>query len=401
VINSPKSNLAAPKSGREVLPRSIHQPCNSLGTRKSALILQFLRKEARVSRGKKRRPFYSIRAVARRFGVPATSVSRIYGQLKDEGLLTSVWGSKTFVEPVQMDNHLRVRAIVALPVSLTSFCTLREYRDFFVEMRCALWRCGFTTRLLFYGHDEGQLPTFGEVLLTHKPNIVIWFQPTTKLKETMARLFDRGIRVLTVADYSGDRCQAAYCINRERAINNAVLGWQQQGIRSVIVVKDAHCGLGSTSATTEKCLRDKAMPYVTRNVESLQWQEIFCECSQRANRGVIFTSSQTTAGFVRDPARFDELSRRSRILLTDGLIDVPGVYSVQPSIDIIAVDLKAMAKRIASDLIKPIRQQTEPVIFQAKWMAGRTIDTPIGSLHSIQPFRNARPHRLGEVRIVV
>src|SRR5471032_541098 len=89
---------------------------------KNALILQLLRETAQKSRNRKSQPFYSIRAVATHFAVPPTTVSRIYARLKGEGLLASVWGSKTFVEPAQIDKQLRFRAVVGLPASLKSFC---------------------------------------------------------------------------------------------------------------------------------------------------------------------------------------------------------------------------------------------------------------------------------------
>src|SRR5690242_14348452 len=89
-------------SGSAVLPRLAHlrsicapavSPHSQAIARKSDLILRVLRQKARGSRNKKLHAFYSIRAVATHFGVPATTVSRIYTQLKAEGLLTTVWGS--------------------------------------------------------------------------------------------------------------------------------------------------------------------------------------------------------------------------------------------------------------------------------------------------------------------
>src|ERR1700681_2974659 len=89
---------------------------------RSLLIMQCLRRTAQKSRkNKKTRPFYSIRTVARHFAVAPTTVSRIYTRLKDEGLLTSVWGSKTFVQPTQLNKQLGVRAVTAPPAFLPRF----------------------------------------------------------------------------------------------------------------------------------------------------------------------------------------------------------------------------------------------------------------------------------------
>jgi DNA-binding LacI/PurR family transcriptional regulator len=359
--------------------------------------MRLLRRKARGSRNKKPQPFYSIRAAASHFGVPATTVSRIYNQLKSEGLLTSVWGSKTFVEPAKIDNQLRVRGIVALPASLASFCTFREYRNFFVEMRDALWKFSFATRLLFYEGNDAQLPSFAELLLGYKPDIVIWFLPSAKMKGTAARLLDRGIRVITVADSPGDCRAHHYRVDRERAIKNALLSWQQNGIRSVTVLQDSRCGSFSSVAMVEKCLRDTAMPHAFANSESWQLQDILPAYAQPANQGIIFPSSELTVALaVRDPARFAKLLERSRILLMDGPIDVPGSYAVKPPIDVVEVDLQSVAKRIVSDLIQSTRSRSaEPVTFQAKWVP-RVINHHLVTHHSVPPT-----HRLGESRIAV
>src|SRR6266567_1379331 len=102
----PELSLLDSTSPRATLPH------RRAATRKSALILRLLRQKARGSRNKKPQPFYSIRAAASHFGVPTTTISRIYKQLKCEGLLTSVWGSNTFIEPPKIDNQLQVHGIV-------------------------------------------------------------------------------------------------------------------------------------------------------------------------------------------------------------------------------------------------------------------------------------------------
>jgi hypothetical protein len=329
---------------------------------KSALILRLLRQKAQRSRNKKPQPFFSIRAVASHFAVPPTTVSRIYSQLKDEGLLASIWGSKTFVEPVQIDNHLRVRAVVALPASLTSFCTGREYRTFFLEMRDALWKLGFATRLLFYeGHDADE-PTFAELLLNYKVDIVIWFLPTPRMKGTASRLVDRGIRAITVTDFPASPAEHPYYISRERALKDGLLAWQKDGITSITVLRSPCLEAANTFATVEKCLRDAALPYTIVNVETWQFQ------LQRKNRAIIFPSSELAMRLgSRDPGRFAELLEQSRVLMVNGLIDLPGWYPVNASIDVIEVDWEIVAKRIASDLAKSTRSPIDaPIVFQAK-----------------------------------
>ncbi len=336
---------------------------------RSALILRLLRQKAQRSRNKKPQPFFSIRAVASHFAVPPTTVSRIYSRLKDEGLLASMWGSKTFIEPVQIDNQLRVRAVVALPASLAAFCTSREYRTFFLEMRDALWKLGFATRLLFYEGGNAEEPTFAELLLNYKVNFVIWFLPTPKMKGTAARLVDRGIRVITVSDAQSNSGEYPYYISREYALRDGLLTWQKDGITSVTVLRNSFLEAANTFTTVEKCLCDAAMPHAVVNGETWQSFDSLRTRSQRKNRAIIFPSSELAVRLVsRDPGRFAELLERSRVLMVNGLIDLPGWYPVNASIDVIEVDWEIVAKRIASDLAKSTRSPIDaPIVFQAKW----------------------------------
>jgi DNA-binding LacI/PurR family transcriptional regulator len=347
-------------------PTSLHK---RVPTQKSALLLRLLRQDARRCRNKKAQTFYSIRAAARHFGVPLTTVSRIYTQLKSEGLLTTVWGSKTFITPAQIDKQLQIRAIVALPACLTSFCTVREYRDFFSEIRDALWNFGFATRLLFYERNTAGLPSFAGHLLKYKPDIVIWFEPIPKLKETVARLLDRGIQVVTVADCSGDCCSHHYCIDRRSAIEDALRGWRQDGIRSVMVPQDPRCASVGTMALIEKCLRDTAMPHSFINAESWQLKGPFV-AAQLLNRGIIFPSCGVAVAIAgHDLARIAKLSKESRIIIIDGPIDIPGSCGANPLTDVIKVDVQSIAKRIARDLIHSTpSRRANPVIFRAKWI---------------------------------
>jgi len=237
-------------------------------------------------------------------------------------------------------------------------------------MRDALWKSGFATQLLFYEESDAQLPTFTQRLLKHKLDLVIWFLPTAKSKETIARLLDRGIHVISVADSARDCREDLYYVDRGPAIRDALLNWRKNGIRSVMVLQNSGRTSPGTITLIEKCLRDTAMPHAFANPESLELQATSAAPAQRVIQGIIFSSSELAIAFAaRDPARFAKLSERSRILLIDGLIDVPGSCAVPTSSDVVEVDPHSIAKRIVSDLIQSTRpRKTEPMTFQAKWI---------------------------------
>src|SRR5690242_19133591 len=101
---------------------------------KAAVALQLPRRAAAANRRSTGRPFYSIRTVARHFGLPTTTVTRMYDQLKTEGVLGGIWGSKTIIEPAELDSDVRVRGMIVLPVPVRTFAATSTSRLFLRNM---------------------------------------------------------------------------------------------------------------------------------------------------------------------------------------------------------------------------------------------------------------------------
>jgi hypothetical protein len=144
------------------------------------------------------------------------------------------------------------------------------------------------------------------------------------------------------------------------------------------------------------------MPHAFDNAESWLLQNTCPAAAQQANQGIVSPSLELAVALAaRDPARFAKLLESSRILLMDGPSDFPGSYAAKRSIDVIDVDLHAVAKRIASDLIQSTRSRSaQPVTFQAKWVPGG-INNRLVTPDSVEPRRDAQAYRLGESRIAV
>src|ERR1700739_3109690 len=87
-----------------------------LSTDKAGVIATLLRQIAAKTRNDHLQPFYSMRLVAEHFHVAPAMVSRIYHRLSAEGLLRTVWGSKTLLEPVKSCRNGACRC-VGIPVS--------------------------------------------------------------------------------------------------------------------------------------------------------------------------------------------------------------------------------------------------------------------------------------------
>jgi hypothetical protein len=245
---------------------------------------------------------------------------------------------------------------------------------------------------LFYDDNEAELPVFAERLLKQRLDIAIWFLPLVRFRQTMARLIDRGISVLTVADSDEDCPGHRYCVEREPAIKDALLSWRKQGVDSVTILQDSQCTSSVKLTLLEKCLRHAAMPHSFANAESLQLGDILASRARQATHGIIFPSSDVAVPFaLQDPARFAKLTELSRVLSMDGQIDIPGSYSLPGSMDIVEIDSQSIAKQIVSDLIQSARPRaTKPVIFRTKWIPRRIgVPTAFGSTHCNSPSQKA------------
>jgi hypothetical protein len=121
-------------------------------------------------------------------------------------------------------------------------------------------------------------------------------------------------------------------------------------------------------------------------------QDTLPEYAQRVNRGIVFPSSELAVALAaRDPVRFAKLAERSRILLMDGPIDLPGWDAIELSIDVLHVDLQSVVKRIAIDLIQSNRSRhAEPATFQAKWIP-RAIENRVATPFALSRAQCSSP----------
>jgi hypothetical protein len=343
---------------------------------RSSTILQILRTAAKHYRRNQAQRFYSIRDVSRGFHISPATAARIFNQLKSEGLLRSVWGSKTLIEPTRLDKKLHIRGVVVLPACLRDFSAILDYRSFFLELQEVLWQLGFATRLIFYEKHEVEEPGFADRLLSCKVDVVIWFLPSPKVKETAARLTDHGIRVVSVTDSDATFGEYRYVISREMALKEALVDWQGSGISSVVVVRQSDYDPTGEPAMIEKCLRDARMPCTTINIGSRASHDCLHESLTRSDRVFVFPSSKLAVEFRHKyPAHFAKLLRESRVILTERVIDLPASETLNGGVETIEFDWKAIAKRIGSDLVNVARSRIDQAVtFQAERFCETWID---------------------------
>jgi hypothetical protein len=330
-------------------------------------MLRLLREMALKARQKQPRPFYSIRTVARNFHVPLTTVARVYAQLKKEGILGSVWGSSTVVEPYELNKELRIRGIVALPASLKAFRALRNYRMFFENMHAVLWRVGFATRQVFYENGNAGMSAFSEALLNEKVDVVLLLLPDPVVLSSTKRLLDRGVRVVTVADSLISNSRADYLLSRLHALKDVVNLWKMRGIRLVTIVHKS----GSRSTTPLEaigtCLDEVRMAHALATVSTSPTDEVRSLCRQN-NTAIIFPGCESVLQLAYEhPRDFALLIKQHPVLLMEGMPDLPINILSGVGVEAIEFDWRPVVNRVAGDLLKWKRLSGEkPIVFRAK-----------------------------------
>src|SRR5437870_8195109 len=161
-------------------------------------LLQILRSLAIKNQREQSRVFYSLREVAKQFRVPVSTVATIYRDLEREGLLSRVRGSKTILNGLRYSRR-RIRAVVGLPVLLSNFITIQDYRMFCICIQRELWLRGFATAMVFFRPEEAVHGSLSDRLKSYEVDTVIWFQPGPSARESWLRLLDMGIRVIVIS----------------------------------------------------------------------------------------------------------------------------------------------------------------------------------------------------------
>lgn len=322
---------------------------------KATAALEMLRKAAAANRSSKSRRFYSIRVVAKHFALPTTTVTRMYRQLREEGLLGAIWGSRTIIEPANFDTDIRVKAVVGLPISLRWFSTTYGYRSLVSSLQEELWAHGFCTRAVFYREDSSQISLAVEALCSYHVNLVIWIAPSPHARLAAARFRDRAVPCINLQNelpLNGDR---GYFINNRTAVVQALRMWKSLGISEVIVL-----GKDNRTERTVMMLRT-----VLQQLEFTSSMRQECGSDENAT-GAIATSAEAWSDFEREPS----IRRRTlcRLLHLQGAPDSERLPGSGIPFDSIEWDSKRIARRLAADIAERTAHQGQ-TIFESKWFS--------------------------------
>ena len=350
------------------------------GKERAANALRLLRQAAIASRQPKGQPFFSIRAAAAHFALPPTTVTRLYGQLKKEGILGSIWGSKTIVEPAQLDNDVRLKGIVAIPIPLRACSAISAPRFFLGRMQRALARERFGSVVIFYDEATFGTSSVTEALLESGAHMVIWLMPPQRAENCLARLKDHAMKSLVITDEMPINGEPGYYLNWRNAVLAALASWKLSGIRKLVLVKDVQSSNANTLRSLSALLCKTSFTVESREATDLR------SGAGEPGLGIIFSSVQSLVEFTH-AATFSPkpILQHNRVLFIHGDVDIPYQDRFNRCFDTINFNWHSVARRIASDLVASrwapdIERQT---IFEAQWKAAPSTPLPgdIGGQH--------------------
>jgi hypothetical protein len=332
---------------------------------KGARLLETLRGIAIANQQEEPQVFYTIREVAHHFAVPLSTVSRVYEELEEEGILVSVRGSKTLLQGLSGGRHLSVLGFIGMPALTSSFVTLQDCRTFFIRTRRELRSRGFAVATVFYDRNESE--RVSSRIEKHDFDTILWHQPDRVAKETVARLKDRGVRVIGVSDRWFPSIRCRYEVQREAAIMSILHDWRvNDAIKSVVVVRGVE-----TSAAKEELLKalleEQGLACEFRGAGDQRLEDFVNSLAGDKRRGIFFTSLAAALFAFRALEAVAKLMSQARVALTGGPMSIPFAQVPDVTADLVVVDWQLVAEQIVSDLINhKAFDRAETTVFEAR-----------------------------------
>jgi hypothetical protein len=353
------SRALAPLPSRRALEKAHH---------KTEALTAILRGVAVKNQREQPLTFHAVREVAAHFRVPVSTVSRAYGVLEQEGLLSRVRGSKTVLQGLHFDRQLKVRAFVGFPASVSRFVTLQDYRTFFIRIRRELRLRGFAAATAFFEPAEASSDALSKRFKAYEVDTVIWFQPGKESAITALHLADMGIRLLGVANDSFCQIPCRYQVRRDGAIKALLASWKTENPGRVTVVESKEQRSAALDETLHGVLDELGIPWSVLTYQNQRSEVFLRELQRKKTSGVIFSSSALASKFCfRAPGAVADLLGAHRVALVNGPVSMPFTKVPDVKVDLVTVDWQLVAERIVDDLIsQDAFQLPGPTFFDAE-----------------------------------
>jgi hypothetical protein len=320
---------------------------------KAERLIEVLRAVAVNNQRDQPHTFHSMREIVAHFKVPFATVSRTYGRLEKEGLLTRVRGARTVLQGLHLDRHLEVRAFVGLPASLSAFITIEAYRAFFIKIRRELRLRGFAPTMVFFEKEAARSGTLSERLRTYQVDTVLWFQPPREARETVMRLSDFGIRLICIAHDQAPTIPCRYHVRRDSAINALLSDWKSgNGIDHVTVAQWHEHPAPLLEYSLHVALSEFGLQVSIASFRGQRSETFVQSLKKTKTQAIIFSSAKLASKLCfRAPNAMADLLRTHRVALINGPVNMPFAKIPDVRVDLVVVDWQFVAKQIVEDLV--------------------------------------------------
>jgi len=348
---------------------ALTEDCN-----KQRVVLDELKRVAKRLRKKKSQPFYSMREIATFFKASLRTVALAYEVLERESLLNRLRGSQTLLVGTAESTQNIVRGVVGIPLWLFSMVVSPFSRVMWMELEERLRKNGFVADFIFFRTGEDCMPDFGERLLRHNLNFVIWHTPHPLSSHVRLYMQDHGVREITIQlkDSPMSRFRPTYLMDWQPAYHVMAKSWHQAGIRRVLVPKPAFLLSQQAFKGFRKLLGDHGMD--TQLVEPTA-SALFENIQPDVPTAVAFLDQQGADPLCnKNPTIIEQISKVARLAFCRGPIRLPYFEDRPIRVDIVGFSPIEMAERIAHDLCNQSRLHVDGAFtFEATYQPQRAL----------------------------
>ena len=339
--------------------------------RKADRLLQMIRSLAMREQRDAPQVFLSLREAAVRFGVPTSAMARIYRQLRQEGVLSSVRASHTMLRERGAGRNLRARGLIGMPVSISRFQTLQDYRRCFLQLRDELHERDFVTRTIFFEQPDGQPDIIIAQLKKEKVEAAVWLLPDVANRETVLRLGDLGIRFIGVNITPASGLVCRYQVVRQQAIRTILRSWRaDQEINMATIVRiSRETGADERRlAKLQALVESEKMRCDIATMREGQISTFLKSLCQDKVAGIILPAPAAAILGWRAPETLKDALQTCRIALIDGPMDLPFAEHIpQGKVDLVTVKWHAVTRQIAADVLSgEAFDGSQTTVFEAK-----------------------------------
>ncbi|PYL52473.1 MAG: hypothetical protein DMF29_10800 [Verrucomicrobia bacterium] len=304
---------------------------------KTARLAEILRGIAVTSQTDEPQVFYPVRDVAGRFHMSTSVVAKAYGQLEDEGLLSTVRGSKTVLQGIGAGRRLNVLGFIGTPAAVPAFVGLQDYRTFFIRVRRELRARGFAVAMVLFDPAEMRSRRLEKRIVKYEFDTVLWYRPDASARAIISRLKDAGVRMVAVGDYALSPIHLRYEIRRETAINQILHYWRTKAhITSVAIVRGVRAS--AKEEILQRLLEQEQLPFEFRNADSRSAAKFLESLGRPKGRGVIFPSWAASMFAFREPEGLMQLADTCHIAFTGGPPSIPFAQVRDVHAELVMVD---------------------------------------------------------------